>query len=136
MGLGNNSPHASVWDDMYGNNGDMVYHDITSNNILTLIKNVYDGTIGRYFGVREIEGKSMFRNLPKGYNTSENTPDNSVVGAGQLYKDIIAKPQNGGGTRRPFRIKKTRVKSKISKRNKTKRNKIKKEPVSYKRKSL
>jgi hypothetical protein len=125
MGLGNNSPHASVWDDMYGNSDAMIYHDITSNNILTLIKNVYDGTIGRYFGVREIEGKSMFRNLPKGYNASENTPDNSVVGPGQLYKDIITKPQNGGGTRRTFKKKKTRVKSKISKPNNTKRNKTK-----------
>ena len=120
MGLGNNSPHASVWDDMYGNNGEMIYHDITSNNILTLIKNVYDGTIGRYFGVREIEGKSMFRNLPKGYNTPENTPNNKVIDPSRLYNETKFVSQTGGRTRKKFKKKKSRVKSKKSVRHKTK----------------
>lgn len=97
---GNNRPHASVWDDMYGNNGEILYHDITSNNILSIIQGVYDRTIGRYFGIREIEGKTMFKNLPKGYTLPETTQNNSTIDPIRLFNETKFGGQQKGGRNR------------------------------------
>ena len=113
-------PHASVWDNMYGNNGEILNHDITANNIVSIIQEVYDRTLGRYFGIREIEGKSMFRHIPKGYASSENSPNNKVIDPSRLYNETKFVSQTGGRTRKKFKKKKSQVKSKKSVRHKTK----------------
>ena len=102
---GNNRPHASVWDNMYGNNGEILYHDITSNNILSIIQGVYDRTIGRYFGIREIEGKTMFKNLPKGYTLPETTQNNSTIDPIRLFNEtkFVGGQQRGGRKRKTAR---------------------------------